>query len=249
MPERSCPHSYPHPPPQSPKLHTYRVANTFPHDSNAYTQGLVFEDGFLYEGTGRYGQSSLRKVDLETGEVLKMHDLPEQFFGEGITIFEDRIIQLTLQSGTGFVYEKERFELLGEFGYRGEGWGLTHDGEQLIMSDGTSTLRFLNPETFEKTGEIDVHYKGEPVTKLNELEHISGEVFANVFLTDRIARINPRTGEVVGWIELKGLLNEENLSKPVDVLNGIAYNAQQEQLLVTGKLWPEVFEIELITVE
>jgi glutamine cyclotransferase len=225
---------------------TYEVVNAYPHDRNAFTQGLVFEDGVLYEGTGRHGYSTLRRVDLASGDVLQIRKLPDQVWGEGITIFGERIIQLTWQSGIGFVYDKDSFELLQEFHYPTEGWGITHDGERLIMSDGTSTLRFWNPETFEEIGRIEVRDKEGPVTRLNELEYIQGEVYANVWKTDRIARISPDTGEVVGWIELAGILSPEDRTEPVDVLNGIAYDAETDRLFVTGKLWPRLFEIELV---
>jgi len=228
-------------------VYMYNVINVYPHDRNAFTQGLVFEDGFLYEGTGLYGQSSLRKVELESGEVLQIYELPEQFFGEGITTYEDKIIQLTWKSHVGFVYDKESFDLLGEFSYSTEGWGITYDGERLIMSDGTSTLYFLNPETFERIGQIEVFDHRGPVTKLNELEYVEGQIYANIWQADRVAIISPETGRVVGWIDLTGLLTEEDRSQPVDVLNGIAYDAANGRLFVTGKLWPKLFEIEVIS--
>jgi len=224
----------------------YNVTNVYPHDRNAFTQGLVFEDGFLYEGTGLYGRSSLRKVELESGEVLQIYELPEQFFGEGITIFEDKIIQLTWKSHVGFVYDKESLESLQQFSYSTDGWGITHDGERLIMSDGTSTLYFLNPETFERIGQIEVFDHRGPVTKLNELEYVEKHIYANIWQTDRIAIISPETGRVVAWIDLTGLLTEEDRSQPVNVLDGIAYDAEADRLFVTGKLWPKLFEIELI---
>jgi len=230
-------------------VYRYNIINIYPHDRSAFTQGLVFEDGFLYEGTGLYGQSSLRKVELETGKILQIYELPEQFFGEGITICEDKIIQLTWQSHVGFVYDKESFELLEEFSYSTEGWGIMHDGERLIMSDGTSTLHFLDPQTFEKIGEIQVFDNHGPVSKLNELEYVKGAIYANVWQTDRIAIISPETGRVVGWIDLGGLLSKEDRSQPVDVLNGIAYDAANDRLFVTGKLWPKLFEIEIVSPE
>lgn len=232
--------------PDTTPLYTYKIINTYPHDRNAYTQGLVFENGILYEGTGLRGYSTLRKVDLKTGEILQIHELPYQYFGEGVTIRGDRIIQLTWQSNTGFVYDKDSFDLLQEFSYSTEGWGLTHDKENLIMSDGTSTLRFLNPSTFEYIGQIEVHDMDSPVTRLNELEYIQGEIYANIWKTNRIARIAPDTGRVVGWINLEGLLSLEHSNEPVDILNGIAYDVVNERLFVTGKLWPSLFEIELI---
>jgi len=225
---------------------TYKVVNTYPHDPNAFTQGLVFENGVLYEGTGLRGRSTLRRVELETGDILQIRELSAQFFGEGVTIYGNRLIQLTWQSNVGFVYDKESFELLQEFNYATEGWGITYDGKRLIMSDGTSTLHFLDPETFEEIGSIEVLDGGSPVTRLNELEYVQGEIYANVWQTDLIARIAPLTGQVTGWIELEGLLGLEDRSELVDVLNGIAYDAENDRLFVTGKLWPKLFEIELI---
>ena len=227
-------------------FYTYKVVNTYPHDRNAFTQGMVFEDGFLYEGTGLYGSSTLRRIELETGKVLQMRELPSQFFGEGITIYEDKIIQLTWQSNLGFVYDKNTFELQKEFNYPSEGWGITHDEKHLIISDGTSTLRFLDPKTFKVVDQIEVHKHGLLLTSLNELEYIKGKVYANVWKTECIAIIDPKTGKVDGWIELKGLLSLEDYGRPVDVLNGIAYNAKDDRLFVTGKLWPKLFEIDLI---
>ncbi len=224
----------------------YTVINIYPHDRNAFTQGLVFENGSLYEGTGLRGHSTLRRVELETGNILKSRQIADQFFGEGITIYENKIIQLTWQSNTGFVYDKESFELLQEFNYPTEGWGITYDGKRLIMSDGTSTLYFLDPETFNEIGRITVSDNDGPVSRLNELEYVQGEIYANVWLTDYIARISPTTGHVIGWIDLKGLMSPEDKGEVVDVLNGIAYDAQNERLFVTGKLWPKVFEIVLI---
>jgi len=227
-------------------VYTYVIVNTYPHDRDAFTQGLVFEGGFLYEGTGLYGYSTLRRVDLETGAVLQVRELSAQFFGEGITIYGDRIIQLTWQSNIGFVWNKNTFELLQEFSYPTEGWGITHDGKRLIMSDGTSTLYFLDPQSFEEVGRLEVFDNDGPVTLLNELEYIKGEIYANVWQTDRIARISPRTGQVVGWVDLQGLLTEEDRLEYVDVLNGIAYDSENGRLFVTGKLWPKLFEIELV---
>ena len=228
-------------------IYSYSIVNTYPHDPDAFTQGLVFEDGVLYEGTGLYGQSTLRRVELETGAILQIRELPDQFFGEGITIHENKIIQLTWRSNVGFVYDRSSFELLEEFSYSTEGWGITHDGEHLIMSDGTSTLHLLDPQTFEKTGQLEVFDNDGPVTRLNELEYIQGEIYANIWQTDRVARIAPATGRVIGWVDLEGLLTTEDLSEPVDVLNGIAYDAEADRLFVTGKLWPKLFEIELIS--
>jgi glutamine cyclotransferase len=230
-------------------VYSCNIVNTYPHDRNAFTEGLVFEDGFLFEGTGLLGHSTLRRVELETGDILQIFELSAEFFGEGITIYGDKIIQLTWQSNIGVVYDKNSFELLQEFNYSTEGWGITHDGERLIMSDGTSTLHFLDPQTFEEIGQLEVFDNNGPVTRLNELEYVQGEIYANVWQTDRIAIIAPETGRVVGWVELGGLLTAEDRSEPVNVLNGIAYDAEADRLFVTGKLWPKLFEIELISPE
>jgi glutamine cyclotransferase len=230
-------------------VYTYEVVNTYPHDRNAFTQGLVFENGLLYEGTGLRGHSTLRKVELETGEILQICELPARFFGEGVTIYGNKIIHLTWQSNVGFVCDKDSFELLQDFSYPIKGWGITQDGNRLIMSDGTSTLHFLDPKTFKAIGRIEVRDNDGPVTKLNELEYVKGEIYANVWPTERIARIAPQTGQVIGWIELKGLLSPEDYSEPVDVLNGIAYDTNNDRLFVTGKLWPKLFEIKLISLE
>ncbi len=231
-----------------PRHYTYNVVNVYPHDENAFTQGLIFEDGVLYEGTGRYGQSTLRRVELETGNIIQLHALPDQFFGEGITVFDDKIIQLTWQSGKGFVYDKSSFELLQEFEYpTKEGWGITHNGSALIMSVGNATLYFLDPETFQKIGQIEV-YDEEPVDMLNELEYIQGEIYANIWKEEKIAIINPQTGRVTGWIDLDGIRELVN-QVTSDVLNGIAYDTNEDRLFVTGKLWSKLFEIELVSTE
>ena len=233
------------PEPQVVPVQTCRIVNAFPHDPFAFTQGLVYTDGFLYEGTGLYGQSSLRCVNLESGMVLKRRELPRQFFGEGVTVWQDKIVQLTWRSKVGFVYDRQSFELVEKFNYSTEGWGLTHDGRRLIMSDGTSTLYFLDPGSFAETGQVTVQDDEGPVNQLNELEYVGGEVYANIWKTDRIARIDPASGRVLGWIDLQGLLSAEEQRGPVDVLNGIAYDHENERLFVTGKRWPKLFEIEL----
>jgi glutaminyl-peptide cyclotransferase len=236
----------PTPDPSAVPVATYRVRNTYPHDPAAFTQGLVYEDGLLYEGTGLNGQSTLRKVELETGNVLQTHAISDTYFGEGITIFGDKIIQLTWQSQLGFVYDKATFAPLGEFHYPTEGWGLTHDGQRLIMSDGTATLHFLDPQTFQELGHLDIHDSSGPVVRLNELEYIHGEIYANIWQTDMIARISPQSGQVLGWIDLAGLLSPEERQPPADVLNGIAYDPASDRLFVTGKRWPKLFEIEVV---
>lgn len=223
----------------------YEVVHVYPHDPEAFTQGLVYEDKVLYEGTGLYGKSTLRKVDLETGSYFQVIDLPPKVFGEGIALFNGRIIQLTWKEKTGYVYDKASLQKLQQFTYDTEGWGLTHDDTRLILSDGSSTLYFLDPNTFARLGSIQVRHNGRPVERLNELEYVQGEILANVWETDRIARIAPDTGRVKGWIDLKGLLSPEERAS-ADVLNGIAYDAPGGRLFVTGKLWPKLFEIRLI---
>jgi glutaminyl-peptide cyclotransferase len=223
----------------------YQVVRVYPHDSNAFTQGLQFVDGVLYEGTGLNGRSSIRKVKLETGEVLKRRDVPAQHFGEGIAVWKTDLIELTWQSQVAIVYDKDTFEQRRTFTYSGEGWGLTHDGTNLIMSDGTEYLRVLDPATFQVRKRIRVMAGQVPLRNLNELEFVKGEVLANIWTTDYIARINPETGRVVGYLDLRGLLTASE--RPSDgVLNGIAYDAQRDRLFVTGKLWPKLFEIRVV---
>ena len=232
-------------PANSTALHyTYSVVNVYPHDANAFTEGLVFDGGFLYESTGLYGNSSLRRVDLETGGVLQLLSLQPQYFGEGIAVVGDKIVQLTWRSHVGFVYDKAGFGLLQEFEYPTEGWGLTYDGKRLIMSDGTANLYFLDPVTFQRIGQVAVHDTG-PVTELNELEYINGSVYANVWMEEKIAVINPQSGQVTAWIDLTGIQDLKN-QDPNNVLNGIAYDANGDRLFVTGKMWPHIFEIKLI---
>jgi glutaminyl-peptide cyclotransferase len=229
----------------APPEYTFTVVRVFPHDTSAYTQGLVYRDGFLYEGTGRTGHSSLRKVRLETGEVMQRVDLNSEYFGEGIAILNDKVLQLTWKEETGFVYDLNNFHLLRKFSYRGEGWGLATDGHQLFLSDGTSEIRVLDAETFHEKRRIKVHDGPAAVDQLNELEVVDGQIFANVWHTNRIARISPRTGDIVGWIDLTGLLSSVYRLDPEAVLNGIAYDPMRKRLFVTGKLWPSVFEITL----
>lgn len=226
--------------------YSYAVIEEYPHDPNAYTQGLILVDGVLYEGTGRRGQSTLRRVDLESGEVLQGIRLPEQFFGEGITLFNDRIYQLTWTEQTGFIFDPTTFDLISTFTYPTEGWGLTHDGEQLIMSDGTEYLYFLDPETLERTNQVMVTANGAPVNMLNELEYIDGLVYANIWQTDYIVQIDPASGEVMAIIDMSGLFPPEKRSDAQAVLNGIAYDAANDRLYVTGKLWPSLYWIELV---
>ena len=226
-------------------IHGFRIINTYPHDPEAFTQGLVFHKGYLYEGTGLHGHSTLRKVELRTGRLLKSHRLPIEFFGEGITIWQNKLIQLTWQSHTGFIYDHQSFRLMGTFSYPTEGWGITCDGNNLIMSNGTAILRFIDPRKFTVVKQIEVKDRGRPVPYLNELEYIKGEIFANVWDTGYIARISPQTGRVLGWIDLRGLYRLVDDGKRADVLNGIAYDTKNNRLFVTGKFWPKLFEIRL----
>ena len=233
---------------QPPATQSYRVVNSYPHDPQAFTQGLVIDNGVLYEGTGLEGRSTLRTVNLESGAVLKRYDLPATVFGEGITVLGDRIFQLTWQSGIGYVYRKSDFSLLQTWNYAHEGWGITDDDTRLIVSDGTATIRFLDPATLQTTSQITASDDRGLVTNLNELEYIRGEIYANIWQTDRIARIDPASGKVLGWLDLSGLLPTEDRQQQVDVLNGIAYDAANDRLFVTGKWWPKLFEIEPVEV-
>lgn len=224
----------------------YRIVRTYPHDPSAFTQGLAYVDGMLYEGTGLNGRSSIRMVDIKTGRVLQQHDLPENYFGEGLTDWGNNLIELTWQSHIGFVYDRFSFRVIKTFIYQGEGWGITHDSEHLILSDGTSVLRLLDPVTFQPAGQIAVTDGGQPVMNLNELEYVHGEIYANVWQTDKIARISPRTGRVIAWVNLAGLLPKAQERNSDAVLNGIAYDSRHNRLFVTGKLWPKLFEIKLM---
>ena len=232
--------------PQRVPEYTYKVVREFPHDPSAFLQGFVYHDGFFYEGTGRHGESSLRKVRMETGEVVQRVNLPREYFGEGITIFNDEIVQITWQSHTGFVYNLKDFRFLRQFSYPGEGWGLTTHGSEIYMSDGTPEIRVLDGSTLQEKRRIKVHDGGTPIQELNELEYVEGEIFANIWHTDRIARISPQTGKVLGWIDLTGLLSAVYRRDEEAVLNGIAYDPLKKRLFVTGKLWPKIFEIKIV---
>jgi glutaminyl-peptide cyclotransferase len=223
--------------------------HTYPHDSSAFTQGLFFLDGYLYESTGLLGRSSIRKVRFETGEVLQQKTLPPEYFGEGITYWGKRIIGLTWRSQVGFVFNLSTFTLEKRWEYPGEGWGITRSDKALIMSDGTAELRWLNPLTLKELRRVTVTSRGKPVDQLNELEWVKGEIFANIWQTNLIARIDPASGRVTGFINLAGLLSErDSRGSHPDVLNGIAYDAEGDRLFVTGKLWPKLYEIQLVKV-
>ena len=230
---------------QTTPVYTFEVINTYEHDPSAYTQGLIFRDGILYEGTGLYGQSSLREVVLESGQVEQKISLAEQFFGEGITELDGKIYQLTWKEQTGFIYDPTTFEQLATFSYPTEGWGLTHDGQKLLMSDGSETLYFLDPETLQKASQVTVSAEGMLVPRLNELEYVEGEVWANVYQTSCIARIDPASGQVLGWIDISGILSMKDLPGS-EVPNGIAYDSTGQRLFVTGKYWPKLFEIRVV---
>ncbi len=233
-------------PPAADHADSYQVVHVYPHDRNAFTQGLIYLDGHLYESTGLKGRSSLRMVDLATGRVLQKYDLPSEYFGEGLTDWGSTLIQLTWMAHKGFVYDRFTFSLLRTFAYEGEGWGLTHDEKHLIMSDGSSYLRFLDSKSFRETKRLHVvGDSGRGVDDLNELEYVHGEIYANIWHADKIIRINPRTGKVVGWIDLSGLIDKRELENSDAVLNGIAYDPGSDSLFVTGKLWPKLFEIKL----
>jgi glutamine cyclotransferase len=230
-------------PSTEPTQYTYRILKTYPHDTSAYTEGLLFADGCLYESTGEIGTSTLRRVELATGEVQQQVKLADAFYGEGLALVDGKLFQLTWRNHVGFVYDKETFALLGNFSYSTDGWGLTFDGKDLILSDGTDKLHFLDPASFQLTGQVSVHDGNTTIVDINELEYINGEVYANIWHTQTIAIINPHTGEVKGWIDLSGLYQPKGLD---DVLNGIAYDSQSSRLYVTGKDWPSVFEIEIV---
>jgi glutamine cyclotransferase len=225
----------------------YQIVRVYPHDPDAFTQGLVYVDGHLYESTGRNGKSSIRIVDLATGRVLQHYDLAAKYFGEGLTSWGSDLIQLTWKAELAFVYDRSSLAWKRTFHYDGEGWGLTHDDKHLILSDGTPVLRFLDPRSFSETGRISVtDENGHPLSNINELEYIHGEIYANVWQTDEIVRISPRTGKILGRIDLSGLMDKRELADPDSVLNGIAYDANGDRIFVTGKLWPKLFEIRVV---
>ena len=223
-----------------------RIVHSYPHDRSSFTQGLEYHDGLLYEGTGLKGQSKLRVEKLETGQVVRQVDVPAEYFGEGITVFRNRIFQLTWRTQVGFVYSRATFQALRRFHYSGEGWGLANDGKQVYMSDGTAQIRCLDPASLRELRRITVHDGSRAITMLNELECLGGEIYANVWQTNRIVRFRPSDGAVTGWIDASGLLTADDQREPVDVLNGIAYDAVGKRLFVTGKLWPKLFEVQLV---
>jgi glutaminyl-peptide cyclotransferase len=228
--------------------YAYSIVNTFPHDPSAFTEGLVYADGFLYESTGLNGASSLRRENLTTGKVLQQIELSYIYFGEGLALVDDRLFQLTYTTQIGFVYGKNSFALLGNFNFTTDttqGWGLTFDGKNLVMSDGSDSLYFLNPDTYQKTGHIHVHDGNVSVVALNELEYVNGDIYANIFEQQKIAIINPQTGQVKAWIDLTAM-EGTNGSNPESVLNGIAYDKQNNRLFVTGKNWQQLYEIKLV---
>ena len=235
-------------PEEPPAKIPYKIVNTYPHPPGSFTQGLVFEDGFLYEGTGQYGSSCLRKIKLETGEIVKEARLPRQLFGEGITIFKNKIIQLTWLSQIGLVYDKQSFQHLDTFRYAIpiEGWGMTTDGKHLIVSDGSSNLYFLDPESYEVKDQIEVHDHRGPVQKVNELEYVEGVIFANVWQSSKIIRIDMESGRITGIIDLSEIVPEQFRGHVDYVLNGIAYDEERRRFFVTGKMWPHVFELKLL---
>ncbi len=235
-------------------VYGYEVVHVYPHDPTAFTEGLFYLNGFLYESTGLdLGRSSLRKVKLETGEVLQKYQWPDQYFGEGIVKWKDKLYQLTYKSEVGFVFDFDTFQKKGEFHYTGQGWAFTTDGRKIYMDgsraveseDSDPEIRIWDPDTLQETGVIKVMDEGRPVRNINELEWVKGEIYANIWQTDKIARIDPKSGKVVGWIDLSGLLTPQE-SQQADVLNGIAYDAEHDRLFVTGKLWPKLFEIKLV---
>ncbi len=223
----------------------YQIVNIWPHDSNAFTQGLILMDGKLLESTGQEGFSSLRRVELESGKVLQKVNVPEPYFAEGITQLNGKVYQLTWQHNLGFIYDAQTFNRLGQFNYQGEGWGLTTDGQSLILSDGTPSIRFIDPANFRVTRTINVTDRNQPIRELNELEFVKGEIYANVWHENRIATIDPQSGRVNSWIDLTGLMPDTEQLDPEAVLNGIAYDQASDKLIVTGKLWPRVYEIKV----
>lgn len=231
-----------------PEISGFEIVKEYPHNTGSYTQGLVFHEGYLYESTGQRGESKLLKVELETGDFMQVHDLPNTYFGEGLTLWNDKLIQITWTSSTGFVYNLESFELERSFSYSGQGWGLTHDGTHLIMSNGTNEIVFLHPETQKPLRSIQVSDNTGPVTELNELEYINGEIWANYYAMNvfKVIRIDPSNGKVLGYINFTGILDSEDRHPTIDVFNGIAYDTEDKRLFVTGKYWPKLYEVKIV---
>lgn len=226
-------------------MRSYKVVRMYPHDTKAFTEGLEFHNGVLWESTGVNGSSSIRRVDLATGKPLEDHPLSTLYFGEGITFFGDRLFQLTYTNGIAFVYDPKTFKQIASYHYPGEGWALTHDSKHLVMSDGSSALRFLDPVTFQEQSRLVVRSGTRPVTNLNELEWIGDEIWANIYTQEVVARIDPRSGQVNSWVDLKGLRTQAGCGDGCDVLNGIAYDAPRKRIFVTGKYWPKLIQIEV----
>ncbi len=231
---------------QNAPVHSYKVVATYPHDPKAFTEGLQYSNGFLYEGTGMNGSSSIRKVNLITGAIVKIQPISDFYFGEGIYVLGNKLYELTYKSGVAFLYDAATFKTLDTFHYPGEGWALTYDGKHLIMSDGTPALRIIDPATFRELNRLQVREGTRPVNNLNELEYIDGEIWANIWLTDRVARIDPRSGQVNSWVDFSGLLKQADRTPDTDVLNGIAYDAARKRIFVTGKRWPKLFQIQVV---
>jgi glutamine cyclotransferase len=227
------------------QLYTYRIIKKYPHSAEDFTEGFIYENGIIYESTGLYGKSKMKKYKLGSTEPIKEYGLPVMYFGEGAVVLQDRVYQLTWKSRVGFIYNKN-LELIGNFNYKTRGWGLTTNGKSLIMSDGTNKLYFLDPKTLKEEKIVEIYENEAPVVNINEMEYLNGKIYANIFMTDFIAIINPESGKVEGWIDLTGILEKENISTPVDVLNGIAYNTDSKRILITGKYWPYIYEIDLI---
>ena len=229
---------------KSVNYYDYDIINSYHHDKNAFTQGLIYKNGYLFEGTGLKGESSLRKIKLDTGEIVKIHYLKNKYFGEGITMLNNKIYQLTWKENTGFIYNFN-FEIIDKFSYPTEGWGLTNNGKELIMSDGSSKLYFLDPKTLKKKKEMTVTKNNKKISNINELEYIKGKIFANIWQKNHLIIINPENAKVTGILDLEGIINRNNYTHNINVLNGIAYDSKNNRIFITGKLWPKIFEIEI----
>lgn len=231
------------------RRYSFKIVNIYPHDSTAFTQGLAYEGGYLYESTGLYGRSKIKVIDLADNKPVKSISMEERYFGEGLAVMGDRLVQLTYRERVGFVYDRHTLKVIAQFGYPTEGWGITYDGSHLIMSNGSSHLFYLDPESFRRIRSLKIEEDGAPVSNLNELEYVDGLIFANIWRSNFVAQIEPETGRVVGKIDFGELADRYKGDKSVDVLNGIAYDKAGQRLFVTGKLWPEIFEVELVPVQ